>query len=369
MTKIRELNRLGQSIWYDNIRRSLIESGELQSLIDDGVTGVTSNPSIYEKAIGGSDDYDEAIAAMADSDQPAEAVYEALAFADIRRTADLLRPIYNQTNSLDGYVSLEVSPSLANDTEGTVAAARRLFATLDRPNVMIKVPATSAGLPAIATLIGEGINVNVTLIFSLANYEDVAEAYIAGLERLSTSDGDVSRVASVASFFVSRVDSAVDQVLSAAGNSELQGKIAIANAKVAYGRFLEIFSGDRWDKLVAKGARVQRPLWASTSTKNPAYHDTLYVDQLVGADTVNTVPPATLTAFLDHGTTAASLGEHLDQAQAQLQQLAELGIDLEAINQKLQEDGVAAFAKSFDSLIASVAEKRSRLNSLTEVPV
>jgi transaldolase len=304
---------------------------------------------------------------MVDSDQSAEAIYETLAFADIRRTADLLRPIYNRTNGLDGYVSLEVSPWLANDTEGTVAAARRLFAALDRPNVMIKVPATSAGLPAVETLIGEGINVNVTLIFSLANYEDVAEAYIAGLERLATTGGDVSRVASVASFFVSRVDSAVDQELAAEGNSELQGKIAIANAKVAYDLFREIFRGDRWDKLAVAGANVQRPLWASTSTKNPAYHDTLYVDQLVGADTVNTVPPATLTAFLDHGTTDGTLDEHLDQARTQLQQLSDLGIDLEAINQKLQDDGVAAFAKSFDSLITSVAEKRSRLNSLAEV--
>jgi transaldolase len=367
MTKLKELNRLGQSIWYDNIRRALIDSGELQSLIDSGVTGVTSNPSIFEKAIAGSADYDEAIAALADSDLSAEAIYESLAFADIQRTADLLRPIYNRSNGVDGYVSLEVSPSLAHDTAGTVAAARRLFATLDRPNVLIKVPATPAGLLAIETLIGEGINVNVTLIFSLANYEDVAEAYIAGLEHLATTGGDLSRVASVASFFVSRVDSAVDQVLATAGNSELQGKIAIANAKVAYGRFLEIFKGDRWDSLAASGARVQRPLWASTSAKNPAYPDTLYLDQLIGADTVNTVPPGTLTAFLDHGTTVATLGEHLDQAQARLQQLADLGIDLEAINQKLQDDGVAAFAKSFDSLISSVAEKRSRLNSLTAV--
>ena len=367
MTKIKELNRLGQSIWYDNIRRSLIDSGELQTLIDIGVTGVTSNPSIYEKAIAGSADYDEAIAAIAGSDQPAEAIYEALAFADIRSTADLLRPIYNRTIGVDGYVSLEVNPSLANDTKGTVAEARRLFAALDRPNVMIKVPATPAGLPAIENLIGEGINVNVTLIFSLANYEEVAEAYITGLERLAATVGDVSRVASVASFFVSRVDSAVDRVLATVGNRELLGKIAIANAKVAYGRFLEIFSGNRWDKLETAGARVQRPLWASTSTKNPTYHDTLYVDQLVGANTVNTIPPVTLTAFLDHGTTTSTLGEHLDQALAQHQQLADLGIDLEAINQKLQDDGVASFAKSFDSLISSVAEKRSRLHSLTEV--
>lgn len=361
MTKLHELTQLGQSIWYDNIRRALLDSGELQTLLDDGVMGVTSNPSIFEKAIGGSSDYDTAIKGLAASTQTAVQIYESLALEDIRRTADLLRPIYKATNGVDGFISLEVSPTLAHDTAGTIADARRFFAALDRPNVMIKVPATPAGIPAIKTLIGEGINVNVTLIFSLSHYEAVAEAYLAGLETLAANGGDLSRVASVASFFISRVDTAVDDQLAAAGNSDLQGKIGIANAKVAYGRFRQIFSGPRWAALAEKGARVQRPLWASTGSKNPAYPDTLYIDQLIGADTVNTVPPATLTAFRDHGTVAAPLGENLDEALDQLAQLAALNIDLNAITQKLQDDGVAAFAKSFESLIASVAAKRQKL--------
>lgn len=370
MTKLHKLARLGQSVWYDNIRRALLDSGDLERLIDDGVMGVTSNPSIFEKAIAGSADYDDAIRKLVAGGKRAEAIYESLALEDIGRAADLLRPIYDETEGVDGYVSLEVSPALAHDTEGTLAEARRLFAALGRPNVMIKVPATAAGIPAIRTLIGEGINVNVTLIFSLATYEAVAEAFIAGLEDFYESGNGARTVpASVASFFVSRVDVAVDRALSgkiAAGAQQaasLQGKIAIANAKVAYGRFREIFSGARWGALAAKGARVQRPLWASTSTKNPTYPDTLYVDNLIGADTVNTVPPATLTAFRDHGTAALTLGQGLDEAKVQLAQLADLEVDLDAITRKLQDDGVAAFAKSFESLLASVAEKRDRLQA------
>lgn len=304
MTKLHELTQLGQSIWYDNIRRALLDSGGLQALLVDGVMGVTSNPSIFEKAIGGSSDYDTAIKALAGSTQTDEQIYESLALEDIQRTADLLRPIYEATRGVDGYISLEVSPALAHDTAGAIADSRRLFAALNRPNVMIKVPATPAGIPAIETLIGEGINVNVTLIFSLAHYEAVAAAYLAGLEKLSVNGGDLSRVASVASFFISRVDTAVDDRLADLGHTELQGKIGIANAKVAYGRFQQIFSGNRWQALAEKGARVQRPLWASTGSKNPAYPDTLYVDQLIGPNTVNTVPPATLTAFRNHGTVA-----------------------------------------------------------------
>ena len=363
MTKLRELNQLGQSIWYDNIRRALIDSGELQDLLDDGVMGVTSNPSIFEKAIAGSADYDTAIQELANSDLSDEQIYEALALEDIQRTADLLHPIYAATNGRDGYVSLEVSPTLAHDTAGTIAAARRLFAALDRPNVMIKVPATPAGIPAIQALIGAGININVTLIFALAHYEVVAEAYLAGLEWLAASGGNLSKVASVASFFVSRVDTAVDAALEQSGNSDLQGKIGIANAKVAYGRFRQIFSGARWQTLADKGARVQRPLWASTGSKNPAYPDTLYIDQLIGPDTVNTVPPATLTAFRNHGTVDAPLGGNLAEAQAQLAQLAALGVDLTAVAQQLQVDGVAAFAQSFASLIASLAHKRQKLQT------
>jgi transaldolase/glucose-6-phosphate isomerase len=361
MTKLHELAGLGQSIWYDNIRRALLDHGDLQALVEAGVTGVTSNPSIFEKAIAGSDDYDKALGEMVPEGGSEAELYEALAIEDIQRAADILRPVYDRTEGVDGYVSLEVSPTLAHDTEGTVAEARRLFATVDRPNVMIKVPATPAGAPAIEALIGEGININVTLIFSLEQYRAVTQAYIAGLEKLAASGGDLSQVASVASFFVSRIDTAVDRHLDEIGNRALQGKIAIASAKAAYGLFKEIFSGERWNRLVERGARIQRPLWASTSTKNPIYPDTLYVDALIGADTVNTIPPATLDAFLDHGTVAATLEREMDRAREQLAQLADLGVDLEAITEKLQEEGVASFASAFESLMSSIADKREQL--------
>ncbi len=361
MTKLHELANLGQAIWIDYIRRSFITSGDLQALIDEGVRGVTSNPSIFEKAIAGSSDYDPDLHRLVDEGRSVEEIYEALTQDDIRQAADLLRPVYDATDGRDGYVSLEVSPTLANDTAGTIAEARRLFAALDRPNVMIKVPATLEGIPAIETLIREGINVNVTLMFSLAHYDVVAEAYIAGLEKLAAAGGDLSRVASVASFFVSRVDRVVDPELKAVGNTKLQGKIAVANARLAYARFRETFGGKRWERLAAQGARVQRPLWASTSTKNPLYSDTLYVDNLIGPDTVNTVPPHTLNTFRDHGTVALTLDQGVAEARAQVARLAELGIDLDAITQKLQDDGVAAFSKSFETLMASIAEKRERL--------
>jgi len=361
MTELHDLIDLGQSIWFDYIRRSFITSGELQALINQGVRGVTSNPTIFEKAIAGSTDYDADLGRLVDAGKSVEEIYETLALDDIAQAADLMRLVYDETGGADGYVSLEVSPTLANDTGGTVADARRLFAALHRPNVMIKVPATPAGIPAIETLISQGINVNVTLIFSLDHYKAVAEAYIAGLEKLAAAGGDPSRVASVASFFVSRVDTAVDRTLEEIGEVELQGKIAIANAKVAYAYFCEAFSGPRWEKLTAQGARVQRPLWASTGTKNPHYLDTLYVDSLIGLHTVNTVPPATLQAFLDHGNVSPTLEVGLEEAHAHLARLAELGVDLDAITQKLQDDGVASFAKSFESLMASIAEKRDRL--------
>jgi len=363
MGKIHELAQLGQSIWYDNIRRALLDSGELQSLVEAGVSGVTSNPSIFEKAIAGSADYDQAIIVLAKEGKSAQEIFEALALQDIQRAADLLRPVYDDTKGLDGYVSLEVSPTLAHDTAGTISEARRLFSALDRPNVMIKVPATPAGVPAIETLIGEGININVTLIFSLAHYEAVAHAYLAGLEKLAAAGGELSQVASVASFFISRVDSAVDRALEQKGNDSLQGKIGIANAKAAYARFHQLFSSERWQKLAKQGAQVQRPLWASTSTKNPLYPDTLYVDQLVGLDTVNTVPPATLLNFMDHGTAASTLETGLAEAQSQLAQLAKLDIDLEAITQQLQDDGVASFANSFQTLMDSIAQKRDQLQA------
>ena len=367
MGNLHELTQLGQSIWYDYIRRAFITSGELQALIDEGLRGVTSNPTIFEKAIAGSVDYDEDLQKLVTAGKSINEIYEALVLDDIVRAADLLHPVYEATDGADGYVSLEVSPTLAHDTNGTIAEARRLFAALERPNVMIKVPATPAGIPAIETLIGEGINVNITLIFSLAQYKAVAEAYLTGLEKRAASGGDLRQVASVASLFVSRLDTTIDEALShvedeslAAGLS-LRGKIAIANAKSVYAAFREIFSGPRWDGLAAQGARVQRPLWASTGTKNPLYPEALYVDQLIGPDTVNTVPPATLNVFRDHGTVSETLTKGQDEAEAQLAQLEDLAIDLNAITQKLQDDGVAAFAGSFETLMASIAEKRDRL--------
>jgi transaldolase/glucose-6-phosphate isomerase len=362
MTKLHELHDRGQAIWLDYIRRSFIVSGELKNLVGQGLRGVTSNPSIFEKAIAGSADYDEDLKPLVREDKSVEEIYEVLAIDDIQRAADILRPIYDQSGGDDGYVSLEVSPSLARDTQGTLAEARRLFAALGRPNVMIKVPATREGIPAVELLIGEGINVNVTLIFSLTQYEAVAEVYLAGLEKLAAAGGDLSKVGSVASFFISRVDTAVDRALEGTRDvSGLQGKIAIASAKVAYARFREIFSGERWKSLVHRGARVQRPLWASTGTKNPLYPDTLYVDSLIGADTVNTVPPATLQAFLEHGQVAPTLESGLEDARADLDRLAEMGIDLSAMTEKLQEEGVAAFAESFEVLMAGIAEKREKL--------
>ena len=284
-------------------------------------------------------------------------IYEALAIQDIRRACDIMQPVYGSTDGLDGYVSLEVNPKLAYDTEGTVMEARRLSSLVDRANVMIKVPATPQGIPAIETLTGEGININVTLIFSLQQYEDSAMAYIHGLEKLAAANVDFSRMASVASFFVSRVDGKVDSRLSELGNSELQGKIAIANAKMAYHRFSELFSGPRWEKLASQGARVQRPLWGSTSTKNPDYPDTLYLDSLIGPHTVNTVPPETLEAFLDHGTAARTVDADVEQARQQLAQLADLGIDLDSITEQLMSEGVDSFADSFDELMSGIAGK------------
>ncbi len=361
MKELHELTELGQSIWLDYISRSLIDSGELQKLVDQGLRGVTSNPSIFEKAIAGSADYDEDLNRLVRDGKSVAEIYEDLAMADIRSAADILRPVYEKSEGADGYVSLEVNPALAHDTGATIAEARRLFASLERPNVLIKVPATPAGIPAIEALIGEGVNINVTLIFSLEQYEAVATAYIAGLEKLALGGGDVGRVASVASFFISRVDTAVDKALEEIGNTEIQGKIAIDNARIAYSRFREIFSSERWKKLATATARVQRPLWASTSSKNPAYPDTLYVDNLIGADTVNTLPPATLDDFLDHGKVATTVETDVDGARMRMAEVAELGIDLDAITDKVLDEGVAAFAKSFEDLIASIAEKRKRL--------
>ena len=361
MTKLDELHALGQPVWYDNIRRSLLDSGGLRALVDSGVRGLTSNPSIFEKAIAGSVDYDQELQNLARADTSVQAIYEILAMSDIRRAADVLRPVYEGTEGMDGYVSLEVNPTLAYDTRGTVDEARRLFTALNRPNAMIKVPATEEGLSAIQTLIGEGINVNVTLIFALGRYEAVIEAYMRGLEDLSASNGDVSSVASVASFFVSRIDTAVDRELGTIGDQTLRGRVAVANAKLAYARFGELFRGKRWKRLSGKGARVQRPLWASTSTKNPSYSDTLYVDSLVGPDTVNTMPPETLEAFEAHGTVARTVDQDVEAAIRVMERLAELDVDFEGITQTLLEQGVQAFAEAFDGLLTSIAEKRERI--------
>ncbi len=361
-TSLHRINALGQSIWYDNIRRALIEMGDLQALIDKGVTGVTSNPTIFEKAIAGSADYDTDIRRLTNEGKSVTEIYETLATTDIASGADLLRPIYERTAGADGFISLEVSPTLAHDTPGTIAEGKRLFAALGRPNVMIKVPATPAGIPAIRALIGAGVNINVTLIFDTAQYEAVANAYLAGLEDWASGGGDLSKVASVASFFVSRVDSSIDKLLEKVeGGAALMGQAAIANAKVAYARFGELFSGARWSALAAAGARVQRPLWASTGTKNPKYSDVLYIDTLIGPDTVNTVPPATLTAILDHGIAARTIDVNVAQAHETLAQLMQLGINIHVVAEALQTEGVASFAKSFETLMAALSEKRQRL--------
>ncbi|MGD8667147.1 MAG: transaldolase, partial [Desulfobacterales bacterium] len=344
-------------------QRSMITSGELKQLIDIGLRGVTSNPAIFEKAIAGSNDYDEDLKQLLNKDQSIVQIYEALAIKDISLAADQLRGVYDSSGSKDGYVSLEVNPELAYETEETIAEAKRLFETVNRPNVMIKVPATRAGLPAITELIGSGVNVNVTLIFGLQNYKDVAGAYLSGLEKLAATGPAVAgghpidRVASVASFFVSRVDTAVDAELEKTGAGELLGKIAVANSKIAYVEYKKILEQPRWQQLADQGAGVQRVLWASTSTKNPAYPDNLYVDELIGPDTVNTLPPSTLESFLDHGRVAQTINRDLADAQNQLAKLADLGIDLDAVTQKLQDDGVVAFAKPFKALLESVAQK------------
>jgi len=358
MSKLHDLADLGQSIWLDYIRRDILDSGELNQLRQTGVRGVTSNPSIFEQAIARSDDYSADLDRMIAEGRTAKEIYETLAIEDIRHACDVFIDLYRQTDGADGYVSLEANPQLAYKTEETIVEARRLFAAVDRPNLYIKVPATSEGIPAIRQLIGEGINVNVTLIFAISAYEDVALAYLSGLQALAERGGDLSQVSSVASFFVSRVDGKADKQLAAMGNDSLRGAIGIANAKMAYQRFLQIFSGPRWEELAAQGARVQRPLWGSTSTKDPAFPDTLYVDNLIGPHTVNTVPPETLEAILDHATVARTIDKDVDVALKQLQELEALGISLEQITTELLEEGVAKFAASFESLLQAIEKRR-----------
>jgi len=368
-----ELPKLGQSVWYDNMRRGLITSGEFQRMVDeDGVAGVTSNPTIFEKAITASADYDAAIRELISQGKDVDGIYQALVAQDIQMAADILRPTYDRTEGRDGYASLEVSPELAYDTQASIDSARVLFHALDRPNVMIKIPGTPEGIPAIEQCLSEGININVTLLFGAENYEQVALAYIAGLERLAASGRPIDRMASVASFFVSRVDTLVDKQLEerarAAGSPQdrlrtdaLRGKAGIANAKIAYRKFQEIFAGGRFQALARKGARVQRCLWASTSTKNPDYRDVMYAEGLIGPDTVDTMPQATLDAFRDHGQPAAAIEQGLDEAHETLRRLAEVGIDLRQVTDRLQVEGVQLFVDSYRKLIQGLRDKREAI--------
>src|SRR3954463_5602341 len=372
MNPVKELEKHGQAVWLDFLARGFIAEGDLKRLIDtDGVKGVTSNPSIFEKAIGSSDEYDAPIGkALKRGDRTVADLFEAVAIEDIQAAADVLRPVYDRLKGGDGYVSLEVSPYLALDTAGTVAEARHLWNDVNRKNLMVKVPATPEGLPAIETLIGDGISINITLLFSRDVYLQVAEAYIAGREKYVAGGGAPAHGASVASFFASRIDSVVDKQLDekiARANdpsekerlAALKGKVAIANAKVAYQDYKRLFSGPRWEKLAAKGAKPQRMLWASTGTKNKDYSDVLYVEELIGPDTINTVPPATLDAVRDHGTPRDSLEENVDDARRVLEELERSGVSLDAITEELVKDGVKQFADAADKLYGAVAHKRA----------
>jgi transaldolase len=346
----------------------MLRSGELARLIAAGLRGMTSNPTIFEQAIGASTDYDDALAKVAGSDRSDAEIFEAVAVEDVRGATDLFRLVYDRTDGADGFVSLEVSPTLARDTRGTIAEAERLWRAVDRPNVMIKIPGTEEGWPAIERCLTQGININITLLFSVEHYLKVAEAYLAALEARVSKGEPVARVASVASFFVSRVDTEVDARLAGIdrpGAAELAGTIGIANARLAYAEFERITATDRWHRLAAKGAKVQRPLWASTGTKNPAYSDVLYLDQLIGRDTVNTVPPDTLRKFEEHGTLAPTLAGHEDAARARMERLARVGVDFEDVTRVLEVEGIEKFAKSYAALIATIGRKRAMLRTGT----
>ncbi|MFC3579577.1 transaldolase [Sphingomonas hylomeconis] len=364
MGRLNDLAGAGQALWLDFVDRKFLAAGGLQKMVDeDGLTGVTSNPSIFEKAMGHGDAYDEELAAY-DKTHPGAATidrYEHLAILDIQAAADTLRPVYDRLDGKDGYVSLEVSPYLANDTDATIAEAQKLWAAVDRPNLMVKIPGTPAGVPAIAATIAAGINVNVTLLFSIDAYKAVAEAYATGLEERLRQGQPIDRIASVASFFVSRIDSKIDDKIDAGvGGDEakaLKGKVAIANAKLAYAWYEEFIATERWQALAAKGAQVQRLLWASTGTKNPDYPDTLYLDTLIGKDTVNTVPPKTIDAFRERGTVGQTLGADVDDARQVMEAQERLGLDLKGVTDTLVEEGVASFSKAFDDLLGAIAAK------------
>lgn len=367
MNRAIQLAELGQSLWYDNIERGMLRNGEMAGMVARGeIRGVTSNPTIFMNAITRTADYDEALGPLAAAGQSAEAIFWQLAVEDIQAAADLFRPLYGQTGGGDGFVSLEVNPSLAHDTAATLDQARSLWRRVDRPNLMIKIPATLEGIPAIAQAIAEGINVNVTLIFSRERYAAVMDAWLRGLEQRAAAGLPVGGIASVASFFVSRVDTNVDKRLEtiaaaegplAAEAAALMGRAAVANAKLAYDDFLEVAGSERFARLRAAGARAQRPLWASTGTKNPAYSDVVYVDELIGPDTVNTVPPQTLAAFLDHGAARVTVTEGVEEARRTLERLEALGISMDEVTAQLEREGVKAFADAFEALLAGVGEK------------
>ncbi len=359
---VRLYEEFGQSPWLDNLKRGYLTSGQLARLVQDGIRGLTSNPTIFAKAIEGSDDYDDQFRQLATNGAPVEDAYWTMVVGDIEGALDVFASVYESSGGNDGFVSIEVDPGLARDTEGTIAAARELHERIARPNLFVKIPATAEGVPAIQQMIAEGRNINVTLIFSLDRYAEVMEAYIAGLEACA---GDLSNVNSVGSFFISRVDTEVDRRLDKIGTPEalaLRGEAAIAQGKLAYQAFRETFSGARWDALAARGAKLQRPLWASTSTKSPAYPDTMYVDNLIGPDTVDTLPDATIEAFVDHGTLALTVDNDVDASREVWSRLTEVGIDLDDVARVLEDEGVASFSKSFDELITALEGKAAQLS-------
>jgi transaldolase len=362
-SRLHQLSELGQSVWIDSLSREWLRSGELQRLMDeDAVVGVTSNPTIFQKAMSEGERYDEQLRDVLAATDDLREVFFRLAFDDIREACDLLKQVWDLTEGQDGYVSLEVEPGLAHDTEGTIEQAQRFHEEIDRSNLYVKIPATEAGLPAIEEMIARGKSINVTLIFGLDRYVAVAEAYIRGLERLVESGGDPSHVTSVASFFVSRVDTEADKRLDAiGGHDHLKGRLAIANAKLAYQRYKEIFSGERWETLAARGASSQRCLWASTSTKNPDYRDVMYVEELIGSETVNTMPKETIEAFQDHGDVRLTLEERVDEARQLFEELAQAGVDYDDVTRVLEDEGVQKFADSFDELVQGIAAKRGEL--------
>jgi transaldolase len=370
MNTIQKLAELGQSIWIDNIQRKMLTGGGLQTMIDAGLLGMTSNPTIFEKAIGSSRDYDAAMRPLVERGATAEQIYDALTIEDVGLAADIFRPVFDRTQGRDGYVSIEVSPKLAHDTAGTLADARRLWQTLKRPNVMVKIPATQAGLPAIEQALSDGININVTLMFSMQHYVAVAETYLRALKARAEAGQPIDHIASVASFFVSRVDTLLDakleQIVIAEGSNaglaaSLLGRAAVANSQLVYAKYAELFGGDRFKALAAKGARPQRVLWASTSTKNPKYLDVLYVDTLIGPDTVNTVPPETYLAILDHTVVERTVDRDVKAARQVVDMLKALGFDLDEVGEQLSTEGVGKFTKSFDGLLNVIEQKRAAL--------